>query len=150
MSALEQLADLVGVAAGYTDAFGKPVETPLEVRVANCIDDYVHDLLARFVAAHGGDREAGFEAYAEQHRASLSRIVKRLGTERHAVATGLLETALAAHRDSGEASGYAPFIELLLTEYYDPMYDYQLGQKRRRILFAGDADALVDWIEARR
>lgn len=32
MSALEQLADLVGVAAGYTDAFGKPVETPLEVR----------------------------------------------------------------------------------------------------------------------
>ncbi|MBE7249249.1 MAG: 4-alpha-glucanotransferase, partial [Actinomycetospora chiangmaiensis] len=32
MSALEQLADLVGVASGYTDAFGKPVETPLEVR----------------------------------------------------------------------------------------------------------------------
>jgi (1->4)-alpha-D-glucan 1-alpha-D-glucosylmutase len=32
VSALEQLADLVGVAAGYTDAFGKPVETPLEVR----------------------------------------------------------------------------------------------------------------------
>ncbi|MDP4023411.1 malto-oligosyltrehalose synthase [Methylobacterium sp. NEAU 140] len=28
----ETLADLVGVAAGYTDAFGKPVETPLEVR----------------------------------------------------------------------------------------------------------------------
>ncbi len=29
---LEQLADLVGVAGGYTDAFGKPVETSLEVR----------------------------------------------------------------------------------------------------------------------
>ena len=32
MSPLEKLADLVGVAAGYTDAFGKPVETSLEVR----------------------------------------------------------------------------------------------------------------------
>ncbi|WP_043353016.1 4-alpha-glucanotransferase, partial [Methylobacterium sp. B1] len=32
MSPLEKLADLVGVAAGYTDAFGKPVETPLAVR----------------------------------------------------------------------------------------------------------------------
>lgn len=32
MSPLERLADLVGVAAGYTDAFGKPVETPLAVR----------------------------------------------------------------------------------------------------------------------
>ena len=29
---LERLADLVGVAGGYTDAFGKPVETSLEVR----------------------------------------------------------------------------------------------------------------------
>lgn len=29
---LERLADLVGVAGGYTDAFGKPVETKLEVR----------------------------------------------------------------------------------------------------------------------
>ncbi|MGU3406954.1 malto-oligosyltrehalose synthase [Methylobacterium brachiatum] len=32
MSPLEKLADLVGVAAGYTDAFGQPVETSLEVR----------------------------------------------------------------------------------------------------------------------
>lgn len=29
---LERLADLVGVASGYTDAFGKPVETTLETR----------------------------------------------------------------------------------------------------------------------
>jgi len=29
---LERLADLLGVAAGYTDAFGQPVETALEVR----------------------------------------------------------------------------------------------------------------------
>jgi len=29
----QDLADLVGVAAGYTDAFGKPVETSLDVRV---------------------------------------------------------------------------------------------------------------------
>ncbi len=29
----EELADLVGVAPGYTDAFGKPVETPLPVRI---------------------------------------------------------------------------------------------------------------------
>ncbi len=33
MSLREDLADLVGVAAGYTDAFGKPVETSLDARV---------------------------------------------------------------------------------------------------------------------
>jgi (1->4)-alpha-D-glucan 1-alpha-D-glucosylmutase len=31
VSPLEKLAALVGVAAGYTDAFGQPVETSLEV-----------------------------------------------------------------------------------------------------------------------
>ncbi|TXN07120.1 hypothetical protein FV219_08685, partial [Methylobacterium sp. WL122] len=31
-SALQRLADLAGIADGYVDAFGKPVETPLEVR----------------------------------------------------------------------------------------------------------------------
>jgi len=31
-AALARLADLVGIASGYTDAFGKHVETPLEVR----------------------------------------------------------------------------------------------------------------------
>ena len=30
--ALQRLADLAGIADGYVDAFGKPVETPLEVR----------------------------------------------------------------------------------------------------------------------
>ena len=120
------------------------LETPLEARVDNCIDDYVTDLLARFVAARGEDE--GFDAFAEHHRGSLSRIVRRLGTERHAEATRLLDAALDAHARTGDTSGYRPFVELLLVRYYDPMYDYQLANKERRTLFAGDADAILAWI----
>ena len=120
------------------------LETPLDERVANCMDDYVSDLLARFVARDGP--EAGFDAYAEHHRSSLSRIVKRLGADRYRVASTLLEEALVAHRERDDASGYPPFIELLLTDYYDPMYDYQSSTKARRTLFAGSADAILDWI----
>ena len=122
------------------------LETPLAERVANCMDDYVSDLLARFVARDGP--EAGFDAYAEHHRDSLSRIVKRLGADRYRAASALLEDALTAHRERGDVSGYVPFIELLLTDYYDPMYDYQSSIKERRTLFAGNADAILEWIDA--
>ncbi len=123
------------------------LEAPIEERVANCMADYVHDLLARFVARDGP--EAGFDAYAEHHRASLSRIVKRLGAERYGLASRLLEDALEAHRERGDVSGYAACIELLLTGYYDPMYDYQMAGRDRRNLHTGDADAILAWTEAR-
>jgi len=119
------------------------LETSMAVRIANCLEDYVPDLLARY--ARGRDADSAFEAYADHHRQSLARIRKRLGGVRHAQATDLLERALRAHREHGDTSGYAALIELLLTHYYDPMYDYQLLQKRRRILFSGSDEDILAW-----
>jgi len=119
------------------------LDTPMPVRIANCFEDYVPDLLSRY--REGRDPAAGFEAYAEHHRQSLGRIRKRLGGVRHAQATELLEQALNAHREHDDTGGYAAFIELLLGHYYDPMYDYQLSQKRRRILFRGSAEDILAW-----
>ena len=117
------------------------LEAPLATRVANCLDDYAVDLLARYRHAHGeGD---GFEAYAEHHRSGLDRVRKRLGGENHARAARLLEDALDTHRARGEIAGYAPFVEFMLERYYDPMYDYQLEGKRERVRFAGNAEAIL-------
>ena len=117
------------------------LEAPLELRVANCLDDYVFDLLSRYRESHGD--EAGFEAYATHHRSSLDRVRKRLGGDNHALASRRLEDALFAHRERGETALYVPFIELMLERYYDPMYDYQLDAKRDRVRFAGDAAAIL-------
>ena len=59
MSPLEKLAALVGVASGYTDAFGQPVETSLEVR---------RGLLAALGGAPLGDEEGGEEEQPEGRR----------------------------------------------------------------------------------
>ncbi len=119
------------------------LETPIEQRVATCTGDYVVNLLARYETALGV--VDGFDAYADHHRKSLDRIRKRFGGERHAAALQLLETALAQHRDHADISAYVPFIELLLTEYYDPMYDYQLASKDREVLATGTAVELLDF-----
>ena len=44
---------------------------------------------------------------------------------------------------AGFANGeHGPWIERLLSWYYDPMYDYQLAKKEARIIFRGDRPAV--------
>ena len=117
------------------------LETPMEQRIDIAMDDYVIDLLARY-----GGMEQGFERFAEHHRSSLARVQKRLGGVHYQVGLALLEAALWAHREHGEVNEYRNFIDFILSHYYDPMYDYQLRRKQRRIVFRGDAAAVLEWV----
>ena len=40
-----------------------------------------------------------------------------------------------------------PWIQSLLSWYYDPMYDYQLEKKEARIIFRGDRQAVREFLE---
>lgn len=122
------------------------LETPLAERVNNCTRDYVVDLLGRHQKILG--ETEGFDAYAKHHRDSLYRIRKRFGGQRYSMAKELLDQALEQHRLHDDVSAYATFIELLLTEYYDPMYDYQLANKNRKVLLSGDAETLLQFARA--
>jgi len=119
------------------------LETPLATRVDYAIEDYVVDLLQRYQQRHG-ERD-GFNAFADYHRSSLSRVQKRFGGVRYRQSLELLDQALQMHESTGELLAYKPFIETILTDYYDPMYDYQMKKKRDRVVFTGDADALLEW-----
>ena len=45
--------------------------------------------------------------------------------------------AINQHRQ-GEPEHHKTWITTLLSEYYDPMYDYQLAQRERQPIFQGD------------
>jgi len=55
----------------------------------------------------------------------------------------LMEQALEQQERTGDTSGHHLWIEALLTDYYDPMYDYQLSQKQGRILVRGGPDEIT-------
>lgn len=122
------------------------LECDMEQRIQHCFYDYVPDLLQRYTQSLGSD--AGYDAYCEHHRGSLERIQKRFGGANYKKALELLECALIQHKSNDDTSYYRDFIELLLRKYYDPMYDYQLNQKRERVAFKGDADDIVEWINS--
>ena len=86
-----------------------------------------------------------FTAFADSLRLSLANIRKRLGGARYQELSEVLEAALLAHQQ-GDPEPHKQWIEVLLRDYYDPMYDYQLKSKRRHIIFRGDFNEVLEFL----
>ncbi|WP_122667365.1 tRNA 2-selenouridine(34) synthase MnmH [Pseudomonas viridiflava] len=124
------------------------LQDSVESRVERILKDYVIDLCADFVAAYGQDE--GFNAFAERLRQSLASNLKRLGGERYQRLAAIMDGALQTQQTTGQVDAHRQWIEQLLNEYYDPMYAYQRDSKSKRIEFAGDQAAVIDYLRQRR
>lgn len=106
------------------------LEATREERLRNIRAEYVDEPLA------GGTARAELHGRLAE---SLDRIRRRLGGDRH--------DSIRAALDAGfEHDDHEPWIGLLLDWYYDPMYDYQLDAKRRRVVFQGAAEAVSQYL----
>ena len=75
---------------------------------------------------------------------SLSRIKKRLGGERYKKMNQLMILAFSANSIVENYDAHRDWIRLLLVEYYDPMYDFQLEKKQQRIIATGDWQSIAE------
>ncbi|WP_148864499.1 tRNA 2-selenouridine(34) synthase MnmH [Marinobacter fonticola] len=119
------------------------LENTLEERTDIIRQDYVTGMLDAFIARDG--EEAGWINFRDYLLSALARIRKRLGGERYQTLRDSMVAALDEQQRSGNADGHADWIQVLLQDYYDPMYDYQLNQKAGRIVAQGDFAALREW-----
>lgn len=120
------------------------LEDDFENRVNRILRDYVVDQLRDHQVFYGEhDGFSRFEAHLQQ---SLANIQKRLGGERYKRVSAMMSDALREQRLSGMVDGHRLWIELLLREYYDPMYQYQKSSKAGRIIAIGDAAALQQFL----
>jgi tRNA 2-selenouridine synthase len=121
------------------------VEQSLEQRVDVVLEDYVVDLGGRYQALYGAE---GHQRHADKLQADLARIRKRLGGERHQDISELMARAFVEQQRSGDVCGHREWIGFLLEKYYDPMYEYQLDQRRGEVLFRGERAAVTRWASA--
>lgn len=119
------------------------LEDSREGRIERILRDYVSGLCAEYTEL---DAENGFARYREHLLAALGKLAKRLGDERYRRLRQLMEDALARQEKDGEVDLHRAWIGSLLSEYYDPMYDYQRESKRSRLLFAGNQSEVVDFL----
>ena len=116
------------------------VEESVERRVQVIVDDYIADLEKRY---QNLDPERAAALHRDHLLAGLDRLRKRLGGELHVRLRALVERALDADDSTLADSLHRQWIQALLVEYYDPMYEYQIGRRQGGILFRGSRDEVL-------
>ena len=102
------------------------VEATLDERIEHIHKEYVRDALTEYAAA--GLPETALQTHYED---AVVRIKRRLGGARLTELTHKIQQAFSHQCD------HRDWIRYLLTEYYDPMYDFQLQKKADRVQFRG-------------
>jgi tRNA 2-selenouridine synthase len=118
------------------------VEESIDFRVEHSFQNYILKNLEEWIAALT-DHDAAFDAFSKSLIKSADDIAKRLGGQRHKQLRTMLDAALKQHL-KGDSSEHRSWIRMLLEEYYDPMYDYQLSDKANRIVFRGSFTQVRD------
>ena len=111
------------------------IEESLEYRLEHIYQEYIIDMTAQYQATYGVEQGfIGFSKYLEQ---GLFKIRKRLGTQRYSQLNEIQGVALMKQQN-GQLHYHLDWLKQLLNEYYDPMYQYQLGLKAERVVFRGN------------
>ena len=117
------------------------VEESLESRVETILRDYI---LANQAAWEKHSPGKGGIRLEQSLLASLEKIRRRLGGEHYRSVGSLMRQAFAA-ADEKRIDRHRQWIALLLENYYDPMYEYQLARKLPKIRFRGTREEVAQW-----
>ncbi|MCQ1056454.1 tRNA 2-selenouridine(34) synthase MnmH [Photobacterium sp. DNB23_23_1] len=120
------------------------VDDPLDVRLERLLDDYVVKMQRDFCTEFG--EQEGWERFTQYLEHGMFSIRKRLGYQRYEKLLLVQQQAIKVMQSSGELSGHYDWLSLLLEQYYDPMYTYQLSKKAERIAYRGEYADVKAWL----
>ncbi|MDD5373053.1 MAG: tRNA 2-selenouridine(34) synthase MnmH [Sulfurimonas sp.] len=119
------------------------LESTMEKRIDITLDEYVIEAQKMYIAA--GFKDA-FRAWQQNIESAMKRIEKRLGYEKYAIVCALFKSGVDEQIKNGSYEKYKEWIEYLLGEYYDPMYDYQIQKRSKQVVFRGSEREVYEYI----
>lgn len=122
------------------------VDDPFEIRLERLREEYFTQMWLDFSTAYG--EEKGWLEYTEYLHHGLFAIRRRLGLQRFAKLTALLDSALIEQQRTGRTEAHYSWLAPLLNDYYDPMYRYQLEKKADNIVHRGTFEEVAAWLAA--
>lgn len=125
------------------------VQAALQERVNRIVRDYVERLSSEYARLYT-DSDKAFTLFSEHLLTALDNLQKKLGHVRHLSLRLNLQESLAMQQKGLGFAQHASWIKPLFEHYYDPMYAYQHDQKKDRIIFEGDIDAVTAFLNAQR
>lgn len=122
------------------------VDDPFDVRLDRLREEYFVQMWQAFLGAWG--EEAGWQEYTAYLHHGLYAIRRRLGLQRFAELTALLDIALIEQQRTGGTEAHDAWLAPLLNDYYDPMYRYQLEKKADKVVYRGTWSDVAAWLAA--
>lgn len=120
------------------------LQVDIETRIQLIRDDYIQCNWPDYQQAFGDSAEAEFTRFVLDN---LARIQKRLGGDRYQQVKQCFEPALKTLFKDDSVAGFDQGIQILLEQYYDPMYRYQIKDKKPEIIFEGPEAEFLQWAE---
>lgn len=120
------------------------LEASIDERINITYQEYIIDALEEYLSFYGD--EQGFRLWTKQLLDAIDKIQRRLGGLRHKELKTLLNSAIQ-QQVSGNTEAHKRWIKVLLVDYYDPMYDYQLSKNKERVTFKGEQDEVFNYLK---
>ena len=120
------------------------LQVEIEDRIRMIGEDYILYAWPLYQALYRDQAETEFSRFVLDN---LARIQRRLGGEKYKCVKQCFESALKAFYAGRGVENFHDGIEILLTDYYDPMYRYQLSSKSAPIIFEGPEREYLEWAE---
>lgn len=119
------------------------LEENINERINITYQEYVTQALSEYQLFYG--EEQGFQRWTEQLHESIDKIQRRLGGLRYKKLKSQLSEAIQQNV-LGKTEHFKEWIKILLVDYYDPMYDYQLNKKKDRVVFKGNKKDIIEYL----
>ena len=123
------------------------LEESVEDRVSIIFDEYITHSLKQYIEVYNED--LGFHKWSEELLAALAKVQRRLGGLRYKEFDLIMRNAIKEQMNNNSAELHKEWINNLLVDYYDPMYDYQLTKKTERVVFQGSQNEIIQFLEQR-
>lgn len=114
------------------------LDTPFEQRRQNILSEYVLEAQAEY---------ADIETWALYMQSRFERIARRLGGVAYQQVRQAFDQAWYLQREQGDTHAHLIWIDQLLTDYYDPMYDYQLERYPQPLVMQGNAHEVTEFLQ---
>ncbi len=115
------------------------LDSDMASRVNFTYDDYVTNDLKEYIELYG--KEEGTTLWRDNLRLKISKISRKLGAERTKICHGFFDKAT----EKGDLTLHKKWIEYLLTNYYDPMYEHHRGNWCQKIVKTGTMEELYEY-----
>jgi len=123
------------------------VDAPFSQLFDTTRQEYVDQSQEVYIESLG--EEKGLVEWSNYILTSIHGIKKRLGGELHQRIVAAFDYAYQQQRTLGSTYFHREWISLLLKEYYDPMYNYQLQKNKTPFLFSGNTQEVLDYLKNR-